>query len=46
MFGCLDDVVCVFTLLDLLMMYEPCVCGKVFVVNNIVPNNVCGYHCW
>ena len=25
MFGCLDDVVCMFNMLNLLMMYEPCV---------------------
>ena len=25
-FGCLDDVIVVFTLLNLLMMFEPCLC--------------------
>ena len=25
MFGCLHDVVCMFDMLNLLMMYEPCV---------------------
>jgi hypothetical protein len=28
MFGCLDDVVCMFNMLKLLMMYEPYVCVK------------------
>jgi hypothetical protein len=31
MFGCLDDVVCMFNMLNLLMMCEPCVCVKGFV---------------
>jgi hypothetical protein len=31
MFGCLDDVVLMFNMLNLLMMYEPCVCVKGFV---------------
>jgi hypothetical protein len=31
MFGCLDDVVRMFNMLNLLMMYEPCVCVKGFV---------------
>jgi hypothetical protein len=35
MFGCLDDVVCRFNLLNLHMMYEPCVCMKKMFVGII-----------
>jgi hypothetical protein len=31
LFGCLDDVVCMFNMLNLLMMYEPYVYVKGFV---------------
>ena len=31
MFGCLYNVVCIFNLLNMLMMYEPCVCVKGFI---------------
>jgi hypothetical protein len=31
MFECLDDVVRMFNMLNLLMVYEPCVCVKCFV---------------
>jgi hypothetical protein len=39
MFGCLDDVVCMFNMLKLLMMYEPCVCVRALSINNIVSIN-------
>ena len=38
MFGGLDDVVCIFKLLKLLMIYEPYVCVKALSINYIVSN--------
>ena len=40
MFGCLHDVVCMFNLLNFLMMYKPCVCVKGFVCQQCSANKL------
>jgi hypothetical protein len=40
MFGCLNDVVYMFDMLNLLMMYEPCACVKGFVCQKYSANKL------